>query len=265
MLAEFKREGELGGKYSGLKVFGISGLSFLKDFPMLLYLEIVDQEKIDMRPLDCLSNLRGLRVESPGNGIDFSCFPHLEGFSGDWHPDNCNLSLARELRHIHVWHFKPRSNDLHDLSDMTRLERLVIAQTNIGSVDGLQTLEDLRYLEIHYASHLRSLAAFAGDKVDIREIEFSNIKKVESYEPLTAIRKLRRLIISDCAPMDNLKWTSGMNYLDIFTFVNTNVKDGDLSPLLELPAIQYVGTMDKRHYNHKCDDLNRQLGQRHKS
>ena len=42
----------------------------------------------------------------------------------------------------------------------------------------------------------------------------------------------------------------------------TNVADNDLSPLLQLPKLRYVGTMDKRSYNYKCDALNKLLAQR---
>lgn len=81
-LAEFAHAGEL-GKYSGLRVTGISDLSFLEKFPLLLYLEVLGQKNVNTRPLDCLSNLRGLRLDSPGAGLDFSCFPELEVFVGD--------------------------------------------------------------------------------------------------------------------------------------------------------------------------------------
>ena len=47
-----------------------------------------------------------------------------------------------------------------------------------------------------------------------------------------------------------------MANLDFFSFVETPVADGDLCPLLELPRLEYVGTMDKRHYSHKCDEIN---------
>ncbi len=64
-------------------------------------------------------------------------------------------------------------------------------------------------------------------------------------------------------PMPNLKWTEGMSYLDFFSFVETNVVDGDLSPLLQLPSLRYVGTMDKKHHNYyKCDAINALLNQR---
>jgi hypothetical protein len=49
----------------------------------------------------------------------------------------------------------------------------------------------------------------------------------------------------------------------MFTFVETNVVDGDLSMLLELPELRYVGSVNKKHYNHNVDKLNEQLQARH--
>jgi len=62
--------------------------------------------------------------------------------------------------------------------------------------------------------------------------------------------------------MPDLQWTRGMNRLDQFSFVETNVEDGDLSPLLDLPRLRYVGTMDKKHYNYKFAKLNELLDER---
>jgi hypothetical protein len=62
--------------------------------------------------------------------------------------------------------------------------------------------------------------------------------------------------------MPNLRWTQGLNELDNFSFVETNVEDGNLSPLLELPKLRYVGTMDKKHYSHKFAALNALLEER---
>ncbi len=251
-----------GRNFSGLHVSGIADLSFLADFPNLRYLEVVDNKRVNTRHLDGLSNLRGLRLESPGAGIDFSCFPQLEVFVGDWHAENCNFHCCHELRQLRVWKFRPKSLDLSDIANTTRLEWLTLTQAGITSLAGLETLEDLRYLEIAYAPKLESLRALSFDRNEIREIEIQNAKKIGSYEPLAAPRRLRRLKLSSCSPMANLKWTSGMNHLDFFSFVETNVEDGDLSPLLRLPKLRYVGTMDKKHFNYKCDAINEVLGQR---
>ena len=260
-LAQFKRAGEL-GKYRGLRVSGIADLAFLEEFPQLLYLEVLDQKRVDTSGLARLANLRGLRLESPAAGIDFGWFPELEVFVGDWHADNRNLPAARELRQLRVWRFNPLSASLADLAHATRLEWLTIAQTNVTEFAGIETLEDLRYLEIAYAPKLRSLDALAANASGIRELSLEKAKSIEAYEPIAAIPSLRRLKFSDCAPMADLKWTRPLRKLDFFSFVGTNVEDGDLMPLLELPSLQYAGTMGKKHYNMKIDKLNEMLRQR---
>ncbi|MBC7817668.1 MAG: hypothetical protein IAG10_12310 [Planctomycetaceae bacterium] len=248
-------------KFSGLRVSGIAGLSFLAH-SNLRYLEIVNQKRVNTRPLDGLSNLRGLRLETPGTGIDFSCFPELEVFVGDWHIDNSNVHCCEELRQLRVWHFKPRSLDLSDIANTTRLEWLQLAQTGIASLAGLETLEDLRYCEIAYAPKLESLDVLKSDRNEIRELSFAKAKKIASYESIAALRHLRRLKLSDCASMPNLKWTEGMDQLDFFSLVETNVEDGDLSPLLQLPKLRYVGTSNKKHYNYKSETLKEMLSPR---
>jgi hypothetical protein len=260
-LAKFKRAREL-GKYSGLCVSGIADLAFLEEFPLLLYLEVLDQKRVDIRGLAHLSNLRGLRIESPAAGVDFGWFPELEVFVGDWHADNRNLSAARELRQLRAWHFNPRAANLSDLAHAKRLEWLTITQTNITDLAGVETLEDLRYLEIAYAPKLRSLDALAAAETGIRELSLDKAKSIEAYQPIAAIPSLRRLKLSDCAAMADLRWTRPLRKLDMFSFVGTNVEDGDLTPLLELASLQYAGTMDKKHYNIKFDKLNDMLRQR---
>jgi hypothetical protein len=248
--------------YSGLHVSKMADVSFLADFPNLRYLEVVGQPKFDSRQLAGLSNLRGLRLETPGAGIDFAWFPELEGFHGDWHTDNVNVHRCQELRHVHAWHFKPKSRDLADFAGATRLEQLALTQPNIAALDGLETLEDLRYLELAYALQLESLDALARPGVNLRELEIAKAKKIASYRPLAELRRLRRLKLSSCAPLADLTWTAGMNHLDFFSFVETPVENGNLAPLLELPRLRYVGTMDKKHYNYKCDVLNKMLQSR---
>lgn len=257
-LQEFQKE----SKFSGLRVSGIADLSFLANLSDLRYLEVVNQKRVNTRPLDGLSNLRGLRLETPGTGIDFSCFPELEVFVGDWHLDNSNVHCCEELRQLRVWHFNPRSLDLSDIANTTRLEWLQLAQTGIASLAGLETLEDLRYVEVAYAPQLESLDVLKSDRNEIRELSFAKAKKIAFYEPIASMRHLRRLKLSDCASMPDLKWIKGMNQLDFFSFVETNVEDGNLSPLLQLPKLRYVGTSNKKHYNYKSETLNEMLSQR---
>jgi hypothetical protein len=252
-------------QYSGLHVSGVADLSFLKDFEDLRYLEITDQKNVDTRCLDRLYNLRGLTLTSPGAGIDFSGFPLLEQFIGNWHPANKNLNRCDELRSFTVWGYKPKSRDLRDFADVTRLEWLTIVDANITSLDGVETLEDLRYLHISIARQLESVDALKVGKMGIQEIAINNSRKIATYDPLAALPRLRRLKLGACAQMPDLKWTKGMNYLDSLAIVETVIEDGDLSPLLELPRLRYVGTLDKKHYNYKYHPLNKLLEERYRA
>ena len=47
-----------------------------------------------------------------------------------------------------------------------------------------------------------------------------------------------------------------MPKLKFFSFVDTNIDDGDLTPCMRL---EYAGTLNKRHYNMKAEDLPRKL------
>jgi hypothetical protein len=97
---------------------------------------------------------------------------------------------------------------------------------------------------------------------EIRELKLSKAKGIRSYLPIASISHLRRLQLATCASMPDLNWTKGLNELDFFAFVDTNVASNDLSPLLDLPKLQYVGTMNKRSYNYTSDALNKLLSRR---
>lgn len=255
MLDLFRKVGPF-GPYDGLWISGIADLSFLAEFPDLLYLHIDDGPRINIQHLNPLRNLRGLRLDAPAAGIDFSWFPELELFVGDWHADHSNFVRCRELRTLYISQFKPRSGTFAELSRLTRLETLQLIRTSIASLDGIETLEDLRYLEIAYAPKLVSLDAFSTGTSDIRELTLKNARKIASYLPLVSITHLRRLKLTSSAPMPDLRWIHGMNRLDQLSLVETNVVDGNLAPLLDLPALRYAGFMDHKHYSHKFQQLN---------
>jgi len=63
--------------------------------------------------------------------------------------------------------------------------------------------------------------------------------------------------------MPDLAWSSTLERLSFLSLVDTNVQSGDLSPLLSLNQLRYVGTFDKRHYSHSSAAINALLQERH--
>ena len=57
----------------------------------------------------------------------------------------------------------------------------------------------------------------------------------------------------------NLKFLSNFPKLIDFRFVDTNIIDGDLTPILKHPTIRTVGFLNKRHYNYTDKQLESEL------
>jgi len=260
-LETLARHGTHGSLFNGLRVTGLENLEFLRDYPSLLYLETENVSAKGLRCIETVSNLRGLRLESPKAGLDFSCFPQLEEFIGDWHRGNIGIGNCGELRRLHAFGFRSTQPGVSSLAGCVRLERLSLVRPGITSLGGIDALEDLRYLDIAYAPKIEDLTPFAASKVDLREIQLTNLKNISNYAPLARIRMLRRLILSRCAPMADLAWTKGMDYLDFFSFVETKVLNGDLSPLLALPLLRYAGAGNRRDYSHTDKELDALINQ----
>lgn len=260
---------EIGGRLAGAEISGVSvrkvsDLSFLAHFPELRYLELECTPKLDLSPVSSLDNLRGLYIDSPTAGLDFGRFPLLEEFVGDWHPRNTEPA-QHSVREIRVRQFRPLSRDLTPFAGLTGLTSLAIVQTNVATLSGIEFLEDLRRLSVAHAPKLASLDALNLGELGVREVELDHVRKVDSYAPLASLPFLKKLLLSACSPMGDLRWLQSHPRLEFFSFVDTEVASGDLDPLLTVPRLRYVGTLDKRHYNHKCAALNEILAARHEA
>lgn len=247
--------------FSGVRVTGIGDLEFLRDYPLLLYLEGEGLSSKALRCVESLANLRGLKLDTPKSGMDFSGFPHLEEFVGDWHRDNVGIEACGELRTFRAWGYRSALPGISSLADCVRLERLFLVRPGITSIAGVEELEDLRYLDLAYAPKVEDLTPLAAPAVDLRELSLKNMKGIADYLPLASIRRLRRLKVSRCAPMGDLTWTRGMEYLDFVSLVETKVLNGDLSPLLSLPRLRSVGAGNRRDYSHSGEELNALLNE----
>lgn len=149
------------------------------------------------------------------------------------------LKLQRVL--IHKFEF----NRLSFLKD------LIITQLNLSTLDGVQNLNELEYMNINYCSKLTDISALTNC-IKLRKLEFENTEKISNFEQLRVLQGLQGLILSNCGNIQSLKFINSMDSLKFLSFVDTNIVDGDLTPCLRL---KYVGTMDKRHYNLRASEL----------
>jgi hypothetical protein len=83
----------------------------------------------------------------------------------------------------------------------------------------------------------------------LQYLHINRSKKFSLSDELLSLTELRVLCLNACGPINNLAFLKHFPNLIDFRFVDTNVIDGDLTPIIEHPTIRSVGFLNKRHYN----------------
>lgn len=79
-----------------------------------------------------------------------------------------------------------------------------------------------------------------------------------SPPPVGALHRLRILLLGDLGDIASIRPLSRLKKLErLFLIETTNVVDGELSPLLDLPRLKHVDFLDRPHYSHRSADFPR--------
>ncbi len=240
-------------------VRGFSGkdIDFLHSYPDVTSLSLVLPPTADTSGIRALRNLRRLHCDG-GIEIDAVDHPNLEEFRGEWNPSHRYDAFAR-LRVLGLWDFRPPSKDLTGLAAPLSLRNLKLVQPKIQTLTGLARFSELEELELAYVP--KNVVDFAdvGLLTHLIRLELEKCKGIQSYEFLKNLTQLEWLEISGCADLPSVKFLEHLPALQHFSFVETTVVDGDLSPVLRLP---YVGFFGKRHYSHTPSQVEKIIRQR---
>lgn len=240
--------------YHGYK---LPDVEFLAGSDFLTSLWVVkDINPLDISGIHHLRQLKQLNVSNDGQPIDFSFFPQLEEAYIDWNNKIINLSKCPTLRRLTIWKYKPRSKAFHELLGLDMLESLEITQSNIESFDGFEEFKRLRSFEAHYLSKLSILDGIEVSRQHLRILMLHTCKKLAGYEHvLGQLGMLEKIILSNCGALEHLTFINKLQNLKFFSFVGTDVKNGDLLPLVKR-RLEYTGFDNKKHYSHKMEEIN---------
>jgi len=132
---------------------------------------------------------------------------------------------------------------------------LKFLQLNWANVSDFKIITErfikLKRLELQFCIKLLN-----DDHIDLLSESLENLnilksKKFVAGENLLKLKKLKVLRLNECGPIQNLDFLKNFPNLEDFRFVNTNILDGNLKPILEHPSIKTVGFFNKGHYNIK--------------
>jgi hypothetical protein len=130
---------------------------------------------------------------------------------------------------------------------------------NLKDFQGVEKFGNLKRFELHYCTKLESGLGLSHLSESLQYLHISRSRKFTVNDELLSLKKLRVLCLNVCGPIESLSFLKHFPNLIDFRFVDTNVLDGNLAPILEHPTIRTVGFLNKRHYNLKDDQLDREL------
>lgn len=241
---------DLGIAIAPLAGFSSKDLSFLSRFPSVEHLTILDSEMIDVSGVSVLTKLRYLQISGrTKQPISLANFPLLRELRVQWWPELQFGAKLATLRVLSLSHYNPLSADLSALPEIPQLEDLDLVQSRKLALSGICRFSGIKKLGVSYLTGLTDISPLSAFKGGVLEsLEFQDCRKIANHDEVKVIRSLKRLAFNRCGEIRSLGFVNELTALESFSFVGTNIIDGDLTPCLRL---KFVGFLDKRHYSHR--------------
>jgi hypothetical protein len=249
------------GRVDGLRLNYALGyrersLDFLRAWP-LRSIEILARTVDDLSPVYRLAGtLKELHVTtSPRARIDLALLPHLSSLSASWEQVHETFLASSSLRNIFLLGYT--EPDLYPIAQLRLLESLRLKEIGgLRSLDGVERMPHLTQLHPIGARHLTDIDALAACPTIENLWMEASLRSVGRLDPIQSLVRLRFLEIGDCGGFDSIGPLAGLSQLQsLYAWGTTNVADGDLSVLTELPELKTLRMMNRRHYRPSVKDV----------
>ena len=239
-------------------------IDFITMCPTLKHLRIIPADssgdKFDYSPLYKMPQIKSLQCSTVyGFKDQFSTCVDCAKINGleDIHVSNpgyMNYNTIKTLKGLGISNYKEK--DISEAFCSSTLDTLSIFQSKIITLDGLQKSQKMQCLYLYYNRYLQDISALRKVKKTLKALRIENCPKINDFSVLAELENLELLELSGSNELSSLSFLKKMKGLKTFIF-NVNVKDGDLSPTLNLSYV-YSGK-NRKHYNIK--DINLPKGE----
>lgn len=242
------------------KGFAEDNVDFLEHLPELESLVLLHSNISNIGAIHYLHELRELTVDTYcQTPIDFSRFPALRKCFLEWRPGSESVMAARSLEELYINGFP-----LHDLAafELLPLVRSIkLGNGALTTLRGLDAFPSLLEFGLYGQRRLRSLQGIELISQELERLDLEKCKSIVSLAPISKLTRLRDLWFVDCGAIQSLAPVIGLRKLEtVYFYESTKIDDGDLSPLLALPALRDVSFMNRRHYTHTREQVQASLG-----
>jgi Leucine-rich repeat (LRR) protein len=210
-----------------------------------------------------LPSLRSLSLESYArNRIDFRTFTNLERLHLNWRRGAETALENENLRNLSISRYP--FTDLGPLAKLNRLEGLRIANSRgLASLAGIGNLPNLKRLWLIDNRALSDLGHLAADRPSLVDLSMNTCRSIRDVGGLRAQVDLQSVTLINGGRVASLRPLASLPRLQTLWFYeSTVIENGDLSVLLEMPALQRTSFANRRRYSHKSEFIERELERR---
>lgn len=229
-------------------------ISFVQELPELRGIEIYSWKVKDITPLQTLTGLEylGLQCEFT-RACDFSKFERLKICKLLWRPKAKSVFSCNGLSLLNIVNYP--MEDLTALQNMSDLTRLQLTSKKLSALAGIEHLGSLSTLDLAECTRLVDLSGVERCH-QLETIEIEGCKKVYDLNLLGELKKLKTLVLANCGKVKSLTPLSECKQLESVNFVgDTNIEDGALASLLDIPTLKKMWFVNKRHYSHNREQV----------
>ena len=230
-------------------------LRFLAAFAdQIRHLMVADETIADLSVVSELELLESLSVRGAVETIDFGRLPRLRTCALADAGSAGNVGASPSLRELALDGMGIR--DLAALAPLGTLRALSLRSLGaLATLDGLEALP-LEELESHRLSAVCSIAPVTALRT-LRKLSLSEASRLADVERIGEVTSLETLYIDRVPELASLAFLRGLETLRDVGVWRTRIRDGDFGVLLELPRLERVREISPHlaHYSHTAEDL----------
>lgn len=161
--------------------FKEDNLDFLQNISHVKQLHFWDVNLKNIDGIYCLNELESVSIEPKRPGINFSKLKKLKEIITDYHKADCGFNELNKVKLFHLWNFKPKTKSFCELLLPPNIEEFEITKANPVNLEGLQLLEKLKYLGIHYCRNIESIELLMEIAPNLEKLVVEKCSKLDKY------------------------------------------------------------------------------------
>jgi hypothetical protein len=222
---------------------------FLEELDGLRLLNIISIPVDTLSVIDQLTELESLGISCHWKkSINLSKLENLKSCYISWDKGAESVLQCDALQYLYIDMFKLK--DYSAFLGLRNIRTLTIANSSFADLAVLANMKNIKKLELTNCKKLESLKGLE----QLQSLEWLSIDgcgKINAIGEIAELPNLRILQFRDTKELASIKPISKLRQLQVLSFYgSTNIVDGDLSSMEALDQLSLVGYHNRRHYSH---------------